>query len=57
VAIKIHSFIDGPEKVRFLTVRGKIYKRYTVQQKSEDQVASLDLKRSITQLEEVKLSR
>jgi len=40
---------DGPEKVRFLEVRGEIYNRYTAQQKAKDQVASSTLKRSITQ--------
>jgi hypothetical protein len=43
---------DGPEKARFLAVRGEIYKRYTAQQKAKDQVASSALKRSITQREE-----
>jgi len=43
---------DGPEKARFLAVRGEIYKRYTAQQKAKDQVASSTLKRSITQREE-----
>ena len=43
---------DGPEKARFLAVRGEIYKRYTAQQKAKDQVASSALKRSITQWEE-----
>ena len=38
---------DGPEKVRFVVVRDEIYKRYTVQEKVKDQVASSDLKRSI----------
>ena len=45
---------DGPEKARFLTMRGEIYKRYTAQQKAKDQVASSALKRSITQREEEK---
>ena len=43
---------DGPEKVRFVTVRDEIYKRYTDQQKAKYQVASSALKRSITQREE-----
>jgi hypothetical protein len=43
---------DGSEKVRFLPVRGEIYKRYTTQQKTKDQVTSSTLKRSITQREE-----
>jgi hypothetical protein len=45
----------GSEKARFLTVRGEIYKRYTTQHKAKDQVASSDLKRSITQWEEGKV--
>jgi hypothetical protein len=40
---------DGSENVRFLPVRGEIYKRYTTQQKTKDQVTSSALKRSITQ--------
>ncbi len=43
---------DGSEKARFLPVRGEIYKRYTTQQKTKDQVTSSTLKRSITQREE-----
>jgi hypothetical protein len=43
---------DGSEKTRFLPVRGKIYKLYTTQQKTKDQVTSSTLKRSITQREE-----
>ncbi len=43
---------DGPEKTRFLAVRGEIYKRYTTQQKVKDQVTSSLLERSITQREE-----
>ena len=43
---------DGPEKARFVAVRDEIYKRYTSQQKTKDQVASSVLKRSITHREE-----
>ncbi len=43
---------DGSEKARFVVVRDEIYKRYTVQKKSKDQVASSVLKRSITQRKE-----
>ena len=43
---------DGPEKVRFVVVRVEMYRRYTVQQKAKDQIASSTLKRSITQREE-----
>ena len=43
---------DGSENARFLPVRGEIYKRYTTQQKTKDQVTSSALKRSITQREE-----
>jgi hypothetical protein len=43
---------DGPEKARFLEVRGEIYERYTAQQKGKDKVARSTLKRSITQRQE-----
>ena len=43
---------DGTEKARFVVVRHEIYKWYTTQQKAKDQVASSDLKRSITHREE-----
>ena len=43
---------DGSEKARFVVVRDEIYKWYTDQEKDKDQVASLALKRSITQWEE-----
>ena len=43
---------DGSEKARFVAVRDEIYKWYTAQEKTKDQVASSTVKRSITHREE-----
>ena len=43
---------DGTEKSSFVPVRDEIYKWYTAQEKTKDQVVSSVLKRSITQWEE-----